>query len=141
MNSYNQYAYGAVAAWMYRYAARIDALSADHGFHTIYLHPNFDARLDSLASLPNPPTEQFARTGRSKGPTAIWNITIPPNAIVAFPVDATKASAFMLDGTPIAQSVRVLAEGSHSYRFPSGNYSVKVSLEGKFNTPNINGSF
>ena len=48
MNSYNHYAYGAVADWIYRYAAGIDASRADAGFHTIYLHPNFDARLGSL---------------------------------------------------------------------------------------------
>ena len=48
MNSYNHYAYGAVADWIYRYAAGIDAMPADAGFHTIYLHPTFDSRLGSL---------------------------------------------------------------------------------------------
>ena len=34
MNSYNHYAYGAVADWIYRYAAGIDASPLDAGFHT-----------------------------------------------------------------------------------------------------------
>jgi len=39
MNSYNHYAYGAVAEWLYRYAAGIDESSEDPGFHRIVLHP------------------------------------------------------------------------------------------------------
>ncbi len=45
MNSYNHYAYGAVADWLYRYAAGVDATPLDAGFHTVVLHPVFDARL------------------------------------------------------------------------------------------------
>jgi len=41
MNSYNHYAYGAVADWIYRYAAVSMRCPTDAGFHTIYLHPNF----------------------------------------------------------------------------------------------------
>ncbi len=41
MNSYNHYAYGAVADWIYRYAAGIDTVASDPGFHVIRLHPNF----------------------------------------------------------------------------------------------------
>ena len=48
MNSYNHYAYGAVADWIYRYAAGIDTTPADAGFHTIFLHPAFDAQLGSI---------------------------------------------------------------------------------------------
>ena len=45
MNSYNHYAYGAVAEWLYRYAAGIDESADDPGFHRIVLHPQFDATL------------------------------------------------------------------------------------------------
>jgi alpha-L-rhamnosidase len=37
MNSYNHYAYGAVADWIYRYAAGIDTAPTDAGFHTVVL--------------------------------------------------------------------------------------------------------
>jgi alpha-L-rhamnosidase len=49
MNSYNHYAYGAVADWIYRYAAGVDATPLDAGFHTVVLHPVFDARLGNIA--------------------------------------------------------------------------------------------
>jgi len=39
---------GAVADWIYRYAAGIDTIVSDPGFHTIYLHPNFDSQLGSV---------------------------------------------------------------------------------------------
>ena len=39
MNSYNHYAYGAVADWIYRYAAGVDVLPAGAGFHTISSAP------------------------------------------------------------------------------------------------------
>src|SRR6202022_5084252 len=48
MNSYNHYAYGAVADWIYRYAAGVDTVATEPGFHVIRLHPNFDKRLGSL---------------------------------------------------------------------------------------------
>ena len=48
MNSYNHYAYGAVADWIYRYAAGVDATPLDAGFHTVVLHPVFDARLGNV---------------------------------------------------------------------------------------------
>ena len=49
MNSFNHYAYGAVGAWIYRYAAGVDATPLDAGFHTVVLHPVFDAKLGKLS--------------------------------------------------------------------------------------------
>lgn len=49
MNSYNHYAYGAVGDWIYRYAAGVDASPLDAGFHTVVLHPVFDARLGNVS--------------------------------------------------------------------------------------------
>lgn len=48
MNSYNHYAYGAVAEWLYRYAAGIDEDPKDPGFHRILLQPQFDKRIGEV---------------------------------------------------------------------------------------------
>ena len=48
MNSYNHYAYGSVAEWLYRYAAGIDESAEDPGFHRVILHPQFDASLGEV---------------------------------------------------------------------------------------------
>ena len=47
MNSFNHYAYGAVAEWMYRYMAGIDVDPAAPGLSHIVLHPRPDLRKDS----------------------------------------------------------------------------------------------
>ena len=64
MNSFNHYAYGAVADWIYRYAAGVDATPLDAGFHTVVLHPVFDARLGSLRSITTRLMDRFIPTGR-----------------------------------------------------------------------------
>ena len=75
MNSYNHYAYGAVADWIYRYAAGVDATPLDAGFHTVVLHPVFDARLGSVAfdyaSAYGPIHSDWTVTGQ----TAAWHVT------------------------------------------------------------------
>ncbi len=52
MNSYNHYAYGAVADWVYGVAAGIKAMEDFPGYEKVIIAPNPDARLDWLkASL------------------------------------------------------------------------------------------
>jgi alpha-L-rhamnosidase len=80
MNSYNHYAYGAVADWIYRYAAGIDATPLDAGFHTIILHPNFDKRLGSLDFTYPSAYGPIHSAWTVQGTTATWHLTIPPNA-------------------------------------------------------------
>ena len=80
MNSYNHYAYGAVADWIYRYAAGVDATPLDAGFHTVVLHPVFDARLGSVAFdyALGVWADPFGLDGE-RAATAEWHVTIPAN--------------------------------------------------------------
>ncbi len=80
MNSFNHYAYGAVADWIYRYAAGIDATPLDAGFHTIILHPVFDRRLGSLDLRYQSAYGEIHSSWSVDGDTAHWTVTIPPNA-------------------------------------------------------------
>src|SRR5437879_11653219 len=104
MNSYNHYAYGAVADWMYRYAAGIDTVANDAGFHTILLHPNFDARLGKLdfsfASSYGIVRSAWSVAGRRVN----WTITIPPNTSAELPLSTEMARAFRVDGKPLADT-------------------------------------
>jgi L-rhamnose-H+ transport protein len=72
MNSYNHYAYGAVADWIYRYAAGVDATPLDAGFHTIVLHPVFDARLGTSPSITIRPTAPFIPIGSLPESDGTW---------------------------------------------------------------------
>ncbi|MBQ7848686.1 MAG: family 78 glycoside hydrolase catalytic domain [Clostridia bacterium] len=52
MNSYNHYAYGAVADWVYGVAAGIQVVERHPGYETVRIHPHPDMALDWLeASL------------------------------------------------------------------------------------------
>ena len=129
MNSYNHYAYGAVADWIYRYAAGLDAMPSDAGFHTIYLHPTFDSRLGSLdfsyASLYGPIQSSWTMQGSE----ITWKISIPPNASGRLPLSAIQDETVTLGGIALEQSKRVkLAssdDGSKFYELAAGDLSVR----------------
>jgi alpha-L-rhamnosidase len=131
MNSYNHYAYGAVADWIYSYAGGIDARDTDAGYHTIYLHPNFDPRLGSLDLRYASRYGNIRSSWQEKGAAVQWNVTVPPNATAQLPLDSRQQRAFTLDGKAIAQSAKVHAggetEGRTIYVLPAGTYSFTVS--------------
>ncbi len=128
MNSYNHYAYGAVADWIYRYAAGVDATPLDAGFHTVVLHPVFDARMGSV-DFSYPSQYGVIRSSWSlQGATAAWKVTIPANAKGLLDVGAADASRYRLDGLPLMQSkqVRVTNDG---VELPAGSYTFSVEVK------------
>jgi alpha-L-rhamnosidase len=130
MNSYNHYAYGAVADWIYRYAAGVDARATDAGFHTLYLHPNFDARLGSLSFTYASPYGEIRSTWKMDGGETHWAVTIPANAHAELPVSETAVANWLLDERPLAKNSRVHLRtgtaGSDVYELPAGTYSFTV---------------
>jgi len=131
MNSFNHYAYGAVAEWMYRDAAGIDTTPLDPGFHTVVLHPVFDARLGRLSfdydSAYGPIHSDWTVTGS----TAEWHLTIPPNASGWLPLSANEAARYTLDGAPLVKSRGASAGslgGSSGFRLAPGSYTFLVRL-------------
>ena len=131
MNSYNHYAYGAVADWIYSYAAGIDASDADAGFHTIYLHPNFDSRLGGLQFRYASHYGDIRSSWSTKGSTVQWNVTIPPNTTAQLPLNARQQSEYSLDGTAITKSSKIHAvdetSGQTIYLLPAGSYSFTIA--------------
>jgi alpha-L-rhamnosidase len=130
MNSYNHYAYGAVADWIYRYAAGIDAIPTDPGFHTIYLHPAFDSQLGSIDFTYPSSYGTIHSAWAIKGSTAAWDLTIPANTTGWLPLSETEAGKYKLDGQPITQSK--LAEAAQKnqqsgFVLPAGTYRFEVS--------------
>jgi alpha-L-rhamnosidase len=130
MNSYNHYAYGAVAEWIYRYAAGVDTSSSDAGFHTVYLHPTFDSRLSNLDFTYQSPYGTLRSAWSVHGTKVSWTITIPPNARARLPLPSNEASAFSIDGEPLKHTSKLLLSssegGTEVYELPSGTYSFDV---------------
>ncbi|MGD0347539.1 MAG: family 78 glycoside hydrolase catalytic domain [Terracidiphilus sp.] len=129
MNSFNHYAYGAVADWIYRYAAGVDATPADPGFHTVVLHPVFDERLGHIAfdydSVYGPIHSDWTVTGA----TAEWHVTIPANTTGWLPLSAAEAAKYKLGGTPLVRNTMVRAEkrdGEGGFALEPGSYGFEV---------------
>ena len=133
MNSYNHYAYGAVADWIYRYAAGIDALPSDAGFHTVYLHPNFDARLGSLDFRYQSSYGEIRSAWSMKGNAVSWLVTVPPNTTAQMPLPASERDKFTLDGEALTRSKKLRlvssTEGSSTYELPAGTYSFRITTQ------------
>jgi alpha-L-rhamnosidase len=115
MNSYNHYAYGAVADWLYRYAAGVDASPLDAGFHTAVLHPVFDARLGSVAFDYDSPYGTIHSDWKVTGSTAVWHLTLPANTKSLLTLTAAEAAHYRLDGQPLKAGAQVLQLDSGSY--------------------------
>ena len=128
MNSYNHYAYGAVAEWMYRYAAGIDITTSDSGFHTIALHPNFDARLGHLEFTYESAYGPIKSSWKITGNTVAWQVTIPPNTTARLTTASTNATAFTLEGAALGQSSKIHAEADGVFELPAGSYNFKATI-------------
>jgi alpha-L-rhamnosidase len=129
MNSYNHYAYGAVADWIYRFAAGVDASPLNAGFHTVVLHPVFDARLGSIDFDYDSSYGPVHSAWAIQGKTATWHVSIPANTtgVLAVP-DAAK---FKLNGVAVSESKQakaVSADGQSGFELASGTYTFTVSL-------------
>ena len=131
MNSYNHYAYGAVAEWIYRYAAGVDTVATDAGFHTIYLHPSLDARLGNIDFSYASPYGKVRSAWKIDGQHAAWSVTIPPNARGRLPLQAEEAGRFKLDGAPLSGNSKLKSSTSGqevTYELPAGTYSFEIDL-------------
>ncbi len=115
MNSYNHYAYGAVADWIYRYAAGIDATPLDAGFHTIVLHPQFSARLGAVDFSYPSAYGEIHSAWSVEGNTATWHITIPANTTGRLDLTPKEAAKYKLSGEPLSQSGLNLQPGTYTF--------------------------
>ena len=132
MNSYNHYAYGAVADWIYRYAAGIDTVATDPGFHVIRLHPNFDKRLGSLDFSYESSYGTIHSAWSIVGNKIIWNLTIPANSTGRLPLTEVQTLTLQLDGQLLSKSKRVRAlpknNDEFEYEIPAGHYRIEGAL-------------
>ena len=130
MNSFNHYAYGAVADWIYRYAAGIDTTPLDAGFHTVILHPVFDVRLGSVQFDYDSAYGPIHSDWVVKGTAAEWHVTIPPNTTGKLEVTLGEAGRYKLDGKSLADLMSLKGANSHlgGFELAPGSYTFVVQL-------------
>jgi len=90
MNSFNHYAYGAVAEWLYRHVAGIDADTENPGFHGIVFHPRFNAELGEAEAVYESAYGAIGSHWRVENKNTVWSVTIPANTtgVLYFPAKA-----------------------------------------------------
>ena len=130
MNSYNHYAYGAVAEWLYRYAAGIDEAPEDPGFHRIVLHPQFDAALGEVKATYDSSYGPITSNWKVDGNTITWDVVIPPNTTSLLYVPGDVTSRVQEGGKDIRQSTGIsfiLRDDRRAiYEAGSGSYSFSI---------------
>lgn len=139
MNSYNHYAYGAVAEWLYRFAAGIDADPADPGFRTTLLHPTFDPRLGNLdltyTSRLGPIHSAWSFGGKSfsakSGGRLTWSVTLPANSSGILATARINATLLTVNGKPLDHADLKPGMNPGDLLLPAGTYTFTAS----FNAP------
>jgi alpha-L-rhamnosidase len=130
MNSYNHYAYGAVAEWLYRYAAGIDEWSDDPGFHRIVLHPQFDSTLGEAKATYDSSYGPITSNWKFAGNSIQWDVVIPPNTTGLIYLPGGVATRILEGGKDIRQSAGVslvLKDTRNAiYEAGAGSYTFTV---------------
>jgi alpha-L-rhamnosidase len=139
MNSYNHYAYGAVADWIYRDAAGVDASPLDAGFHTIVLHPVFDARLGHISYDYDSSYGRIHSDWVIAGTNVVWHVTIPANTLGWLPLSNSDAREYGLNGNPIVGNPLAhpaTRDGISGFELDSGSYKFDTRIPIPINVTN-----
>jgi alpha-L-rhamnosidase len=129
MNSYNHYAYGAVADWIYRFAAGVDATPLDAGFHTVVLHPVFDARLSPLDFSYASSYGEIRSSWTVKGESVEWNVTLPANTTGRLEVKDGEAARYKVDGVRLSESP-LAKKVDGGFELAAGSYRFEIEGPG-----------
>jgi alpha-L-rhamnosidase len=124
MNSYNHYAFGSVIAWVYRYAAGIDATPDAPGFKEIVIHPHLDARMTSARAEYDSIYGKIISDwdGTPAGPFSL-RVTIPANTTAKVFLPAIAGARLTEDGNPVQAQTQ---NGSYVIEVGSGSYNFGV---------------
>ena len=128
MNSYNHYAYGAVADWIYRYAAGMDASPLDAGFHTVVLHPVFDARLSPLEFSYASSYGEIQSGWTVNGKIVVWNVTLPANTTGRLELKADEAAHYKVDGVRLSESPAA-KKVDGGFELAAGSYRFEIDTK------------
>jgi alpha-L-rhamnosidase len=129
MNSFNHYAYGAVAEWMLRYMAGIDTDERQPGFKHILLQPMPDFRqdipdgqesIDRVSATHNSPYGIISSEWKRTADGISYMCTVPANttATLRLPVKSeTTAVVADVESAGYADGCRIYELGSGTYTF------------------------
>lgn len=142
MNSFNHYAYGAVAEWMYRYMGGIAPDYENPGFKHIMLSPSVDNRtnLNNQQRITDVKTTFASPYGAVKSDwvrrdngTIDYSVTVPANttATVTYPLAEGQTEVYV-DGVPVeeCEDVTEVSKTDKAVVYNIGSGSYVFSPEG-----------
>ena len=139
MNSFNHYAYGSIAEWMYRYMAGIESDKDNPGFKNIILQPTLDRgkKYNSEDRINHVKASYDSLYGKiqvewdsADGKLTLYKVKIPANATATLYLPVEKAVADTFETIP---GVVVVGATTHNGQevlklsLVSGEYEFKVS--------------
>lgn len=99
MNSFNHYAYGCVAEWMWKTMAGIAADPASPGFSRIIMKPVPDRRLGHVDAVYNSAAGPIESHWRYEGDEWIWTFSVPEGAVAEVTLPGETGSKEYASGT------------------------------------------
>lgn len=99
MNSFNHYAYGVVAAWIYKTVAGIASDPTQPGFRNIVMAPKPDKRLGFVKASYRSRAGLITSEWKYEGDTWIWDFTIPEGATAVVTLPGETAGKLYDAGT------------------------------------------
>ncbi len=130
MNSFNHYAFGSVAEYLYRHVAGIDADAA--GFRSIVIQPAIADGLTWARASYRSISGRVASGWKVDGKKLHLTVEVPPNTTATVFVPAANADGVTEGGAPAAKAKGVAFErfenGAAVYRVGSGRYEFASEL-------------
>ena len=109
--------------------AGVDATALDAGFHTVVLHPVFDARLSPLEFSYASSYGEIKSSWTVKGESVEWNVTLPANTTGRLEVKDGEAARYKVDGVRLSESpLAKKVEGG--FELAAGGYRFEIEGPG-----------
>ena len=145
MNSFNHYAYGAVAEWMYRYMAGIAPDYDNPGFSHILLTPSFDPknRINDVATTFGSNYGDIKVDWQTTGEGIYtYNVTVPANTEATLVLPVAEGKALLESGKPVEEAEGISEiennDGKMTMTLGSGSYSFNGGMtEGGVEAPAV----
>ncbi|MBT2757823.1 family 78 glycoside hydrolase catalytic domain [Mesobacillus foraminis] len=127
MNSFNHYAYGAIAEWMYKYMAGISNDPNDPGFKHIILRPTIDEqkRITKVKGTYESAYGTITSNWELENDTFTYQVMIPANTTATICIPAISESDIYVDDKikPVKYT-----NGTAEYEVVSGSYKFKSKI-------------
>jgi alpha-L-rhamnosidase len=134
MNSFNHYSYGAIMEWMYESMAGIARDPQHPGFRHFFLRPHLDPTggIRHVAASHLSPYGEIVSEWTAKDGRLAYRAVVPANSTATLRLPTGDPDTVREGRSPLARAEGVaylgFADGTASYRLPSGRYEVTSAL-------------